>query len=216
MYRAVLLDVYGTLVRDDDAWAARAASLIAGRSAADPAVVARDWDERIWAMADAAHGAAFRTLADLTVSSLARTAALFGVPGAVPPPRPGGHPPLYADARPFLAARTVPVCLVSDADRDSLHALLDHHGITVEAVVTSEDARAYKPRPEPFRMALRRLGVTAAEVLHVGDSPAADIAGAAALGIATAFVRRAGRCLPASLTATHTVDALTELLPVLA
>jgi len=81
--------------------------------------------------------------------------------------------------------------------------------------VTSEDARAYKPRPEPFRLALRGLGLAAAEVLHVGDSPAADIAGAGELGIRTAFVRRGGRRLPAHLTATHTVGTLTALLPVL-
>ncbi|AGZ42594.1 HAD family hydrolase [Actinoplanes friuliensis] len=81
--------------------------------------------------------------------------------------------------------------------------------------VYSEDARAYKPRPEPFLLALAQLGLTTADVVHVGDSPAADITGASALGIDTAFVRRGSRRLPEGLTATHTIGTLTELLPLL-
>jgi len=50
-----------------------------------------------------------------------------------------------------------------------LQAVLNHHGITVDIVVTSEDARAYKPRPEPFRLALQRLGLAATDVIHIGD-----------------------------------------------
>jgi 2-haloacid dehalogenase/putative hydrolase of the HAD superfamily len=209
VYEAVLLDVYGTLVRDDGAWEAEVAALIAGRAGIDPADVEAEWTAQLWAMADAAHGDAFRTLADLSTASLAATAAHFGVSlGTVR--LPSGRPPLYPDSTPFLAALDLPVCLVSDADRDSLDAVLAHHGIRVTAVVTSEDARAYKPRPEPFRLALQQLGLTAADVLHVGDSPVADVAGAAALGIATALVRTA-----TASEATYTADTLTDLLPVL-
>lgn len=220
VYKAVLLDVYGTLVHDDDAWGAEVASLIADLAGVDPDVVAREWSTRIWAMADAAHGDGFRCLADLNLSSLAETVAHFGVrvdAGQVCRRqlefwRP---PPLFADSLPFLAAVGVPVCLVSDADRDRLQAVLDHHGITVGSVVTSEDARAYKPRSEPFQLALQRLGLAATDVVHVGDSPASDVAGASELGIDTAFVSRDGRCLPAHLASTHTIDTLTALLPIL-
>jgi 2-haloalkanoic acid dehalogenase type II len=220
VYNAVLLDVYGTLVHDDGAWAAEVASLVADLAGVDPDVVAREWSARIWAMADAAHGDGFRRLADLNVSSLAETAAHFGV-------RVDADevcqrqmefwrsPPLFADSLPFLAAVDVPVCLVSDADRDRLKAVLDHHGIAVDGAVTSEDARAYKPRGEPFQLALQRLDVAATDVIHVGDSPAADIAGASELGIDTAFLSRDGRGLPAHLAATYTIDTLTALLPIL-
>lgn len=220
MYRAVLLDVYGTLVRDDGAWAAEVAAVIAELAGTEPAVVADDWTTRLWAMADAAHGDDFRTLADLNLGSLTETANHFGVridAGAwcrrqLEAER---RPPLFPDSLPFLAAVGVPVWLVSDADRESLRLVLDHHGITVDGVVTSEDARAYKPRPEPFRLALRQSGLTTADVIHVGDSPACDIAGAGELGIASAYVQRDGRPLPAQLAATHTVDSLTALLPIL-
>ncbi|HTF12159.1 MAG TPA: HAD family hydrolase [Asanoa sp.] len=215
MYRAVLLDVYGTLVRDDGAREAEAASLVAGLAGVDPEVVAGEWSARLWAMADDAHGADFRPLADLNLRSLNETATHFGVRvDARELFRQQPHPPLFPDSLPFLAALDVPVCLVSDADRDSLAAVLNHHGITVDGVVTSEDARAYKPRPEPFLLALRRLGLAASHVIHVGDSPECDVAGAGALGIHTAFVRRDGRRLPAHLAATHTIESLTALLPV--
>jgi 2-haloalkanoic acid dehalogenase type II len=221
VYSAVLLDVYGSLVHDDDAWAAEVASLVASLAGTDPDVVAREWSARIWAMADAAHGDNFRRLADLNFSSLAETAAHFGVRVDArqvcrqQQVESGRRLPLFADSLPFLAAIDVPVCLVSDADRDSLHAVLDRHGITVDGVVTSEDARAYKPRREPFELALHRLGLAATDVIHVGDSAASDIAGASALGIDTAFVSRDGRHLPTHLAATHTVNALTALLPIL-
>jgi 2-haloalkanoic acid dehalogenase type II len=220
VYRAVLLDVYGTLVHDDDAWVAEVASLVADLAGVDPAVVAREWSARIWAMADTAHGDGFRCLADLNVSSLAETAAHVGVrvdAGQVCRRQMEfwRSPPLFADSLPFLATVDVPVCLVSDADRDRLQAVLDHHGITVDSVVTSEDARAYKPRSEPFLLALQRLGLAATDVVHVGDSPVSDIAGASELGIDTAFVSRDGRGLPAHLAATHTIDTLSVLLPIL-
>jgi 2-haloacid dehalogenase len=215
MFQAVMLDVYGTLVHDDSE--AGAVAAVAGPAGLDPAVVAAEWDARIWALADSAYGPGFLTLAELNRRSLTGTAAHFGVTVDVPAicrrlRDSGARAPLYADSRPFLASVDVPVCLVSDVDRDVLDALLERHGITGDLVVTSEDARAYKPRPEPFERALDLLGVAAGEVVHVGDSPAADIAGASALGIATAFVRRGDRRLPAYLRATHTVGSLSEVL----
>jgi HAD superfamily hydrolase (TIGR01509 family) len=49
-------------------------------------------------------------------------------------------------------------------------------------VVTSAEAGAPKPDPEPFRLAHDRLGVAPARALHVGDSPA-DEEGARAAGL---------------------------------
>jgi HAD superfamily hydrolase (TIGR01493 family) len=212
----VLLDVYGTLVRDDEAWVAAAAAAVADLAGVEPEAVAAHWVTRLYAMADTAHGDGFVTLADLNTGSLTETANHFGVRVdarqlCTPPPR----PPLFADSLPFLAAVKLPVCLDSVADRDSLHAVLDHHGVRPAAVVTSQQARAYKPRPEPFELALRHLGLRPGDVIHVGDSPASDIAGAAALGIDTAYLDRAGRPLPPGLSATHTINTLTALLPLL-
>jgi 2-haloacid dehalogenase/putative hydrolase of the HAD superfamily len=212
VYRGLLLDLYGTLVHDDDT---PVCAEVAANAGVATAVVAAEWAARLDALASPAHGAGFRTLADLNRAALAGTAAHVGATLDVDALiRPQEHP-LYPDARPFLAQVGLPVCLVSDADRAEVEAVLARHGIVVDAVVTSEDVRAYKPRPEPFRAALAALGLSAAEVVHVGNSPVYDVAGAAALGIATGYVDRGGRGRPAGTTATYSARSLTGLLPYL-
>ena len=56
----------------------------------------------------------------------------------------------------------------------SVAALL---GVEFDTVVTAEAAGAYKPRPEPYRLALERLSVQPSRALFVAGSPA-DIEGA--------------------------------------
>jgi 2-haloacid dehalogenase len=55
-------------------------------------------------------------------------------------------------------------------------------GVQFDTVVTAEAAGAYKPRPEPYRLALDRLGVQSARALFVAGSPA-DITGAGGAGM---------------------------------
>ncbi len=81
-------------------------------------------------------------------------------------------------------------------------------------VVVSEMLGVRKPSPEIFRAAADRLGVDPPDILFVGDNPQADIAGAAKVGMQTAWLRR-GREWPTHLAAVaphHTIDSLTELL----
>ena len=56
----------------------------------------------------------------------------------------------------------------------------------VDAVVLSGDVGARKPDPRIFEHALAELGVDATAALFVGDRLAADVAGAAAVGMTTA------------------------------
>jgi 2-haloalkanoic acid dehalogenase type II len=51
-----------------------------------------------------------------------------------------------------------------------------------DTVVTAEAAGAYKPRPEPYRLALDRLGVQPSRALFVAGSPA-DVTGAGSAGM---------------------------------
>jgi putative hydrolase of the HAD superfamily len=86
-----------------------------------------------------------------------------------------------------------------------LHGILAGHGLQFDEVIASADARARKPDPAIFRLALERLGHQAHEVLHAGDSPVADIKGAAAVGIDAFLVERPATDLRAFLA-----DALTR------
>lgn len=101
--------------------------------------------------------------------------------------------PLREDARPALdrlEAAGVPTALVTNVDEPVLAALAERTGVTgrVDAVVTSHRARAYKPHPRAFRMALDRLGVPPGRAVHVGDSPGEDRAGARAAGMRAVLV----------------------------
>ncbi|MEV6301764.1 HAD family hydrolase [Actinoplanes sp. NPDC051861] len=211
-YRGYLVDVFGTLIEDDESRVLAACKHISEMSEMSLEAVVEDWENRIWAAAEEAHGPRFRSLAELTVRSVAETAAHFGVRmDARAVWAQGRTARAFEDGLRFLETVDAPVCLVSDVDRGDLERVLLHHRIVVEGVVTSEDARAYKPRPEPFLMALNKLGMDPGDVLHVGDSVDADLAGATALEIDTAFVDRRGRGLPAGVTATYVVRSLDEL-----
>jgi putative hydrolase of the HAD superfamily len=94
-------------------------------------------------------------------------------------------PQVLADAR----AAGLQLAVVSNFDR-RLHGILAGHGLHFDVVITSADARARKPDPSIFRAALTLLDLQPEEVLHAGDSPTADLQGAALAGIAARLVKR--------------------------
>jgi putative hydrolase of the HAD superfamily len=70
-------------------------------------------------------------------------------------------------------------------EQADLAALVD--GVVASAVVGFD-----KPAPQLFEAALELAGCDAADALHVGDSPAADVAGAQAAGIRALLLERDG------------------------
>jgi len=87
----------------------------------------------------------------------------------------------------------------------------------LDAIVVSDAFGLRKPRPEIFREVLRKLDVPAQEMMHVGDSLEADVAGAAAVGIRTVWITRRVTDFEARLRAhrgaqpDHVVHDLAEL-----
>jgi len=71
-------------------------------------------------------------------------------------------------------------------------AILESAGLAarLDALAISHDVGVRKPRREIFEAALAALAVAPDEALHVGDDLAADVAGAAALGIRTVWITR--------------------------
>jgi HAD superfamily hydrolase (TIGR01509 family) len=72
----------------------------------------------------------------------------------------------------------------------TIAALLAELGLAAhfDAVVDSWVEGVSKPDPRIFALALDRLGVAASDAIMVGDSPAADVAGAAAAGVRAALL----------------------------
>ena len=63
-------------------------------------------------------------------------------------------------------------------------------GLPWDCVITAENARCYKPRPEVYRTAITLLGLAPAEIMMVAAHNY-DLAAARGEGMATAFVPRA-------------------------
>ncbi|QSB14720.1 HAD family hydrolase [Natronosporangium hydrolyticum] len=219
MVKGLLLDFYGTVVEEDDRVVAAICHDVAASTAVQvtPAQVGTAW----WRAFQAAMAASdFRSQREIAVASLAEVAMTLECRGD-----PAGwcerqfaywrRPPMRAGSRAFLEATDLPICIVSNIDRDDLEAALEYHGLAFTAVVTSDDVRVYKPAPAMFQQALAALGLDGDHVVHVGDSLTADVAGAHAAGLAAIWVNRRGREAPPWLAARHIVESLTELGPML-
>lgn len=99
---------------------------------------------------------------------------------------------LYADALPALQRLAARLPLVSlsngnaDLDRIGLRHLFVHS-------VSAREFGAAKPAPGIFLEACRRLALAPEHVLHVGDDPLLDVAGARAAGLPSVWLNRLGQ-----------------------
>jgi HAD superfamily hydrolase (TIGR01549 family) len=102
------------------------------------------------------------------------------------------HFELYEDALPTLDAvrsRGLKVGLLSNTSRD-LDVFVAHHGLRVDAVLTSHAHGKTKPHETIFRALLERLGVAPPEAVMVGDTVEDDIEGARAVGMRAILLDR--------------------------
>jgi putative hydrolase of the HAD superfamily len=104
------------------------------------------------------------------------------------------------------------LAVVSDWDV-SLEGVLDVCGIArlVDHAVSTASVGAAKPSPEVFERAIRLLGLDPASILHIGDTPELDIAGATAAGIASVLIRRDGGPGPKPDPGVPTITTLAEV-----
>ena len=86
-----------------------------------------------------------------------------------------------------------------NADDSFLRPNLELYGIDFEHVLSSEEARCYKPQPGLFLEMLERIGATPGECLYVGDRQLEDVKGAGSVGMGTVWVNRIGEPLDPDL-----------------
>jgi 2-haloacid dehalogenase len=82
------------------------------------------------------------------------------------------------------------LCIISNVDDDLFAGTRPQLGVDFNAVITAQQARAYKPSLKIFELALSRTGVPAHRILHVGQSIYHDVVPAQSLGLATIWVNR--------------------------
>ena len=166
MYDAVLFDLFTALLDSQPLW----------HEVAGSAAVGARWREECSRLAYSA--GPYRPF----VATVAQAARLVGVP----PTRAAdllrgmgeqlGPWPEAPDVLRRLSER-VRIGVVTNCSEELGQRAAARVGVHFDTVVTAEAAGAYKPRPEPYRLALERLSVQPSRALFVAGSPA-DIAGA--------------------------------------
>lgn len=107
--------------------------------------------------------------------------------------------------------------IISNVDDDLFAATAPQLQTKFEYVITAGQARAYKPSRKIFELARERIGASAAQWLHAGQSLYHDAIPAKAQGLSTVWVNRAsarsgvGAVKKVDATPDTTVTALQEL-----
>ena len=213
MIKAFFADFYGTIVHEDGEVIKKITDIIfsAGGAEKKSDIDAFWWDDFHTMFTDS-FGDSFETQRALEERSLEHTLERFGsnADAKALSAMMFAHwvkPPIFGDAKEFFERSPLPVYIVSNIDTSDIMAAIEYHGLRPAGVFTSEDARAYKPRRELFELALRETGLSADEVIHIGDSVGSDVNGAAQLGIRPLWLNRFGKTVPDGV---ESISSLTE------
>ena len=194
MVRAVFLDALGTLVELEPPWVSLRERVPAEVS--DERLQTAIRAEMAYYREHSQEGRDADSLADLRERCAALISDELGVEVSardlVESIRFGAYP----DAEPALRGlreRGLRLLAVSNWDC-SLSGVLERCGLgdLLDGVVTSAEVGASKPDPAIFRAALELARAEPDQVLHVGDTPEEDLAGARATGIAALLIDRSG------------------------
>ena len=102
------------------------------------------------------------------------------------------HLDLYPDAMAALAAmKDRKLAILSNGSTDMLDALVRNSGLdrVLDATISIDSKKIFKPAPEAYSLIEARLGVAPAEVLFVSSNPW-DACGAKAVGLNVAWIER--------------------------
>ena len=103
--------------------------------------------------------------------------------------------PVFPDAAPALRAlkRQYKLAIISNVDDDLFAGSARALDVEFDAVITSQQAKAYKPNLRSFELASAEMAVGQGQWLHVGESLFHDIGPANRMGIRSVWVSRPDR-----------------------
>jgi 2-haloacid dehalogenase len=97
----------------------------------------------------------------------------------------------FADVAPTLEKLKAKQAILSNGSPDMLDPLVKHSGLKFDAVLSVDELRIFKPAPEVYALAARRLDV-AAERIGFVSSNCWDALGAKAFGFHVFWINRGG------------------------
>ena len=202
----VLFDVIGTVVDEGGTMRAEVAAELEAAGLAGPGraeALAVAWEERSWSRtASLAGGGPWVSTDEVNARALADV--LAGGPAAALPAEAvrrlglvGHRLRPWPDAAAALAAlaRRFTVVALSNGNLSMLASVSARGGLSWHAVLSAELVGARKPDPAVYRFALDRLALDPARTLMVAAHPW-DLRAAAACGLRTAYIERAGEGEP--------------------
>lgn len=200
--KGLIVDLFGTLAKENESLVVDICRAVMDSSPAvfNTGEVARYWWEVTKECYQSLNGKDFIPLKDLELTTLSETISYFGskLPAKeslLPVFRERLSPDLYEDSRLFMGRIPLPTVVITNGDRADVEQGIHNAQLPVSELITSEDVRSYKPRPEIFKAALDKLQLKPQDVLMIGDSLQYDLAPAKELGMSTAWVNRSRRVL---------------------
>lgn len=216
--KALSIDLYGTLVRDNDALMRDICSRISGMSRiiTNPSIIGRAWWQLSTDYTNKYCGDDFKNTHELEEMALENLMTDFD---AHLDPRlivdeiftMMRRPSAYDDARVLLARFPMTYTVICNGDRDDIETALEYSGLGIDDFLCSEDATYYKPDIKIFEAMVEKLNLKPDEILHVGDSIAHDIIPAKSIGMKTAYLNRFSRPIPEDFDCDFMCKSLTDL-----
>lgn len=207
MIKAVFIDFYGTVVHEDGEVIKQVSQEIYSTGkVTDKSEIGTYWWNEFQKAFNSAYENSFETQRKLEYESLKKTIEYFNSTANAKELSDlmFAHwikPPIFEESKQFFEMCPVPIYVVSNIDRDDVLKAIEYHGLKPNGIFTSEDAKSYKPRKELFQFALNSTGLSAEQVVHIGDSLSSDIKGASAVGINAIWINRSKREIPNGVTA---------------
>ena len=213
--KAFFVDFYGTVVHEDGEVIKKITKIICETGKGEnPSDIDFFWWKDFQTMFMNSYGDSFETQRMLEEKSLVHTLVQFNSNANAKElsEMMFAHwvkPPIFEDSKEFFEKSNLPIYIVSNIDTADILQAISYHDLHPAGVFTSEEAKSYKPRKELFELALKRTGLKADEVIHIGDSVSSDVNGAAGVGIRALWLNRSGKNVPQGV---ESISSLLDLI----
>lgn len=214
MVKAIFLDFYGTVVHENSPISNEVIKRIYKSGTADtPDIIVKQWWEAFSNRLRDCSGENHRKQYELTLESFEETLLHFDSKENVKEltdmmVKHWCNPPLYSDTKTFMENVDLPIYFVTNSDNLFVNEAVKSHGLNPAGIVTSEQAKHYKPHKEIFLYALDKFNLSPDEVIHIGDSMTGDVECPHSVGIKAIWLNREYKQIPeGTLTAANLIEA---------